>query len=179
MAISQLLLRVASSNLVGRTSKWYFIIKFSLLLSIVLCWREIRPDAGKTTENEFVASLGGGEGEGNFLMSGIWVCATDQGRFFTSKNTGQAPNFELLLQNRPYLLTFYSRTGSFFDNLVSNARLKCQNPSCFQLLFPAAWCLHFCSIILEQVFQAVYNWDQFESGHTYSSLNLTWIYHCG
>ena len=55
MAIYQLLLRVASSNLVGRTSKWYFIIKFSLLLSIVLCWREIRPDACKTTENEFVA----------------------------------------------------------------------------------------------------------------------------
>ena len=57
MAISQLLLRVASSNLVGRTSKWYFIIKFSLLLSMVLCWSEIRPDAGKTTENEFVASF--------------------------------------------------------------------------------------------------------------------------
>ena len=57
MVISQLLLRVASSNLVGRTSKMVFIIKFSLLLSIVLCWREIRPDAGKTTENEFVASF--------------------------------------------------------------------------------------------------------------------------
>ena len=55
--VSQLLFRVASSNLVGRTSKWYFIIKFSLLLSIVLCWREIRPDAGKTTENELVASF--------------------------------------------------------------------------------------------------------------------------
>ena len=50
MAIFQLLLRVASSNLVGRKSKWYFIIKFSLLLSMVLCWRKIRPDAGKTTE---------------------------------------------------------------------------------------------------------------------------------
>ena len=48
---------LASSNLVGRTSKWYFIIKFSLLLSMVLCWREIRPDGGKTTENEFVASF--------------------------------------------------------------------------------------------------------------------------
>ena len=57
MAISQLLLGVASSNLVGRTSKWYFIINISLLLSIVLCWREIRPDAGKTTENDFVASF--------------------------------------------------------------------------------------------------------------------------
>ena len=57
VAISELLLRVASSNLVGRTSKWYFIIKFCLLLSIVLCWREIRPDAGKTTENEFAASF--------------------------------------------------------------------------------------------------------------------------
>ena len=44
-------------KLVGGTSKRYFIIKFSLLLSMVLCWREIRPDAGKTTENEFVASF--------------------------------------------------------------------------------------------------------------------------
>ena len=57
MAISQLLLCVASSNLVHRKTKWYFIIKFSLLLSIILCWREIRPDAGKTTENKFVASF--------------------------------------------------------------------------------------------------------------------------
>ena len=57
MVISQLLLRVASYNLVGRKSKWYLIIKFSLLLSIIFCWREIRPDAGKTTENEFVASF--------------------------------------------------------------------------------------------------------------------------
>ena len=39
-------------------------------------------------------------------MSGIRVCATDQGRFFTSKNPEQAPNFEVLLQNRPYLLSF-------------------------------------------------------------------------
>ena len=31
-------------------------------------------------------------------MSGIRVCATDQGRFFTSKNPEQAPNFEVLLQ---------------------------------------------------------------------------------
>ena len=57
IAISQLLLSVASSNLVGRMSKCYFIIKFSLVLSIGLCWREIRPDAGKTTENEFVANF--------------------------------------------------------------------------------------------------------------------------
>ena len=49
--------RVASSNVVGRKLKWYFIIKFSLLLSIILSWREIRPDACKTTENEFVASF--------------------------------------------------------------------------------------------------------------------------
>ena len=48
---------VASSNLVGRTSKFYFIIKLSLLLSIALCWREISPDAGKTTGNEFVVSF--------------------------------------------------------------------------------------------------------------------------
>ena len=57
MVISQLLLSVASSNLVGRKSKCYFIIKSSLLLSIRLCWREIRADAGKTTENGFVASF--------------------------------------------------------------------------------------------------------------------------
>ena len=41
----------------GRKLKWYFIIKFNLLLSFILCWREIRPDASKTTENEFVASF--------------------------------------------------------------------------------------------------------------------------
>ena len=75
---------------------------------------------------------------GNFLMSGIRVYATDQGRFFTFKNPEQAPNFEVFLQNRLYLLKFYSRTGSFFDNLVSNAQLKRQNPSCFHLLFSAA-----------------------------------------
>ena len=57
MAVSQLLLCVASSNLVGRKLKWYFIIKFSLLLSIIFCWREIRLDAGKTTENKFVANF--------------------------------------------------------------------------------------------------------------------------
>ena len=50
-------------------------------------------------------------GEGDFLISGIRVCATDQGRFFTSKNSELAPNFwiftpeqallfEVLLQNR-------------------------------------------------------------------------------
>ena len=50
MAISQLLLSVAGSNLVGRKSKCYSIIKFSLLLSVRLCWREKRPDACKTTE---------------------------------------------------------------------------------------------------------------------------------
>ena len=57
MAIYQLLLSVASSNLVGRKSKCYFIINFSVLISIKLCRREIRPDAGKTTVNEFVESF--------------------------------------------------------------------------------------------------------------------------
>ena len=57
MVISQLLLSAASPNLAGRKSKCYFITKFSLLLSTRLCWREIRSDAGKTTENEFVASF--------------------------------------------------------------------------------------------------------------------------
>ena len=57
MAISKLLLAIASSNLVGRKSNSYFIIKFSLLLSIILCWREIRPDTGKTIKNEFGANF--------------------------------------------------------------------------------------------------------------------------
>ena len=48
MARSQSLLAMASSNLVGRKSKSYFIIKFSPLLPMVLYWREIRPDTGKT-----------------------------------------------------------------------------------------------------------------------------------
>ena len=39
-------------------------------------------------------------GAGDSPMSGIWVCATDRGRFFTSKNPEQAPIFEVLLQNR-------------------------------------------------------------------------------
>ena len=57
MTISQLLLGVANSNLVGGKSTCYFIIKFNLLLSIGLCWREIMPDTGKTTENKSVASF--------------------------------------------------------------------------------------------------------------------------
>ena len=57
MAISQLLLAVASSDLVGRKSKCCFIIKFSLLFSVRLCWKEISPGAGKRTENKFVASF--------------------------------------------------------------------------------------------------------------------------
>ena len=57
IAISQLLLAKASSNLVGRKPKCFLIKKFSLLLSIIFCWREIRPGSGKTTENEFVASF--------------------------------------------------------------------------------------------------------------------------
>ena len=55
MALSQLLLAIGSSNLVGRKSKCYFIIKFSLLLSIKLRWIEIRPDIGKTIKNELGA----------------------------------------------------------------------------------------------------------------------------
>ena len=57
VAISQLLLGVASLNLVDRKSECYFITEFSLLLSIRLCWREIRPDAAKQLKNEFVASF--------------------------------------------------------------------------------------------------------------------------
>ena len=37
-------------------------------------------------------------GRGDFLMSGIRVCATDQGRLLISKNPEQAPISEVLLQ---------------------------------------------------------------------------------
>ena len=49
---------------------------------------------------EIVVPRGEGGGE-NFLMSGIQVCTTDQGRFFTSKNLEQALTFEVFLQNKP------------------------------------------------------------------------------
>ena len=54
MVICQLLLAIASSNLVGRKSRCYFIIKFSLLFSMKLCRREINPDTGKTIKNELL-----------------------------------------------------------------------------------------------------------------------------
>ena len=86
-------------------------------------------------------------------MSGIWVLATDQGRFFTSENQEQAPNFEVLLHNRPYLSKFYSRTGSFFDILVSNTQLKCQNPGCFQLCFLQTDVFTFVRLYLSKCFK--------------------------
>ena len=54
MAISLLLLGVANSNLVDRKSKYYFIIKFNVLLSTRLCWKEIRVYAGKTTDKSLL-----------------------------------------------------------------------------------------------------------------------------
>ena len=57
MAISQLLLGVASSNLVGRKSICCFIIKFSLLLSIVLRWKDKGQIPAKQLKNAFVASF--------------------------------------------------------------------------------------------------------------------------
>ena len=117
---------------------------------------------------------GGGGGGGNFLMSGIRVCATNQGRFFTSRNPEQAPHFVVLLQNRPYFLKFYSRTGSFFDNLVSNTLAQISKiPVAFGFCFLQPDVFTFVLLYLSKVFQAFYNWDQFESGHLYSSLNLT------
>ena len=59
MAISQLLLAAASSNLVDRKSKCYFIIKLSLLLYIRLCWREISPGVGGTLNVEVIGMLVG------------------------------------------------------------------------------------------------------------------------
>ena len=73
MAISQLLLRVASSNLAGRKSKWYFIIKLSLLF-FIFCWREIRPDAGKITKSKFVASFLSIDYPEKRIQTKLWCC---------------------------------------------------------------------------------------------------------
>ena len=106
-------------------------------------------------------------GWGDFLMSGIRVCATNQGRFFTSKNPEHAPSFEVLLQNRPYFLKFYSRTGSCFDNLVSNApaqmsKIPVAFGYCFLPPLLQSDVFIFVILYLSKVFQAFYNWEQFE-----------------
>ena len=75
---------------------------------------------------------------GDFLMLGIQVCATDQGRFFTSKNPEQAPIFEVLLQNTSWFLTFYSRTGSFLTIWVSNVKNDRSNPNFLSKNMPDA-----------------------------------------
>ena len=77
----------------------------------------------------------GSPGAGEFLMSGIRVCATDQGRFFTSKNPEQAPKFEVLLQNRPYLLKVYSRTGSFLTIWSQTPGSNVKIPVAFSFCF--------------------------------------------
>ena len=62
----------------------------------------------------------GGEGLPNVGYTGMChqpgsIC------HFQKSRTGPILNFEVLLQNRPYFLKIYYRTGSFSDNLVSNA----------------------------------------------------------
>ena len=60
-----------------------------MLMKEVCNYIRITPGFSCTTIVEG-SDLGGG-----FLISGIWVFATYQGRSFTSKNPEQAPNFEL------------------------------------------------------------------------------------
>ena len=74
----------------------------------------------------------------------------------------------------PQVLRFYSRTGSFFDNLNSNAPAQISKISvAFGFCFLQPDVIIFVLLYLSKVFQAFYNWDKFESGHMYSSLNLT------
>ena len=115
-------------------------------------------------------------GGGNFLMSGIRVCATDQGRFFTYKNPEQAPTFWSFTSEQALLFwSFTPEQDPFLTIWSPKPQLKCQN----QLLSSFVSCSLMSSFLFCKVFQAFYNWDQFESGHMYSSLNLTWIHHCG
>ena len=87
----------------------------------------------------------------------------------------------------PKFLKFYSRTGPTFWSFTPEQdpfltiwsptpRLKCQKS---QLLSSFVSCSLMSSFLFSKVFQTFYNWDQFESGHMYSSLNLTWLHHCG
>ena len=87
----------------------------------------------------------------------------------------------------PKFLKFYSRTGPNFWSFTPEQDpfltiwsptpwLKCQKS---QLLSSFVSCSLMSSFLFCKVFQAFYNWDQFESGHMYSSLNLTWFHQCG
>ena len=87
----------------------------------------------------------------------------------------------------PKFLKFYSRTGPTFWSFTPEQDpflaiwspmpwLKCQKS---QLRLSFVSCSLMSSFLFCKVFQAFYNWDQFESGHMYSSLNLTWFHHCG
>ena len=62
---------------------------------------------------------GGGGGGGDLLMLGIRVCATDQGRFFTSNNPEQALLFEVLFR------IFFWQSG------LKRPGSNVKNPSCF------------------------------------------------
>ena len=85
------------------------------------------------------------------------------------------------------VLKFYSRIGPIFWSFTPEQDpfltiwspmpwLKCQKS---QLLSSFVSCSLMSSFLFCKVFQAFYNWDQLESGHMYSSLNLTWFHHCG
>ena len=87
----------------------------------------------------------------------------------------------------PKFLKFYSRTDPTFWSFTPEQDpfltiwspmpwLKCQKS---QLRLSFVSCSLMSSFLSCKVFQAFYNWDQFESGHMYSSLNLTWFHHCG
>ena len=122
---------------------------------------------------EGVGPVNSGKGD-NMAREGefpnVWYVPPTRVDFSPPKIQNRPQIFECLLQNRPYFLKFYSRTGSLFDNLVFNTRLKCQKS---QLLSSFVSCSLMSSFLFCKVFQAFYNWDQFESGHMYSSLNLT------
>ena len=87
----------------------------------------------------------------------------------------------------PTFLKFYSRTGPtvwsstpeqdpFLTIWSPTPWFKCQKS---QLLSSFVPCSPMSLFFFCKVFQAFYNWDQFESGHMYSSLNLTSFHHCG
>ena len=61
-------------------------------------------------------------------MSGMQVCATNQSRCFTSKNSEKAPNCELRFSPEQALIFKHLiQKRIIFDNLVSNV----ENYSCF------------------------------------------------
>ena len=142
--------------------------KHSLSLLLLYC---LRHGHDKPWKQE----AGGRGGLPNVRYTGM--CHRPGSIFHLQKSRTGPQIFEVLLQNRPYFLKFLLQNRILFWQSGLQRPGSNVKTSCFHLLFPAVWCLHFCFAKCFKL--SILNWDQFESGHMYSSLNSTWFHHCG